>query len=253
VATIQNANVYWEPDTPAARPIRGLFDVAEVYNVTDPHIMLGAEYLTNRCVPAGTWLGNCLGEPDFKTFNGLGLVEGAVFAVYDGIECNDPGLSPEAHAVVLQESFDVKAEAVVEAQLQAIIRNGTQPVNPIGTLGAIAGIEELLAQNYAGRGLIHMDRASSVFAYGQKGIEDPESHAARVQTINGTPVVLGRGYTRAANSVWVGGTGRVIVLRGPLKMTYSPSTGDSSPLALAEQQFVLLVECGTYWAEIPLT
>ena len=252
MARITNAAAYYEPSA-APRPIRGLFDVAEVVNVSDPHLMLGAEYLTNRCTTAGTWLHHCVGEPSSKTFNGTELVQGEVFAVYDAIECNDPALSAEAHADMLRASFDVKAEAAVEAQLQILINNGTQPVNPIGTLGAVAGIEELLAANYAGRGLLHMDRFSSVYAYGQKGIEDPESHAARVQSINGTPVVLGRGYTHNAGTVWVGGSGRVIVLRGPLNLTFSPKSGDSAARALAEQQFVLLVECDTYWAEIPLT
>jgi hypothetical protein len=246
LTAIANAQAYWEPSRSVDRPVRGLFDVAEVVDVQG-HVLLGAEYRTNSCTAGCAWLDMC--DPvGVKSFESPSDVVGCTFAVYDALEC-ELGQSPDEMAGMLRETFGVKAEAVVEAQLQAQLMVAP-PAASTSLTDMVADLEEHLAQNYAGRGLLHMDRYTSVQAYSRKLIEDPESHGARVQTINGTPVVLGRGYVRTAGKFWAAASGRVVVLRGPLIEARAPMNETTGNRVLLEQQYVLLVECAAAWTEV---
>ena len=250
MATIQNAYVYWEPG-PQERPIRGLFDVAEVYDTTDPHIGLGAEYQSHRCNQACEWSDFCA-PPDVKEWMTLSTVRGDGFAIYDGLECDTAAVAdPAEYESRLRGTFDVKAEAAIETRLQQIIMANPAVPAPSGSLmEMVAVLEAELAANYAGRGTLHTDRFTSLHLYGQKIIEDPESHDARVQTINGTPMALGRGYIRNAGMYWAGAAGRVVILRGPAVFTHTPPMADKPARFLLEQQVVILAECVAAWSEV---
>lgn len=244
---ITGGEVYWEPG-PAPSPIRGLFDVAEVVGFSDAHQALGVEYLTNRCHEAEAWLEMCEAATDKGFFN-PDLVVGVPFAVYDSSECK-MGMSVDEAKAQLQASFEVKVEAVAEARLQALLLAET-PVSFTTLTNLVASHEDALAARYAGRGIIHMGRGAGVRANAAGLFQTVESNTAQVQTINGTPVALGRGYKSTAGFDWVGVTGRVVVLRGPILSFDAPSSESTlQRRALIEQQFVLVAECVKAWGEV---
>ena len=244
------ARGYWEPG-PAPAPQRGLFSVIEVVDNVDPHLLMGAEYMTNRCTAGCVWLHMC--EPpqgELKQFMTLNMVWGDPFTVYDALECFPVGVTAAEQASRLQGTFDVKAEAVAEAQLQNLIQSSGYSVIDSSTLvDMVADLEEELAANYAGQGLLHFDRHTALVAASRHILKDPEDVDLPARTINGTPAVLGRGYEQSPGNYWAGATGRVTLLRGPLVITDAPPLGDNRQRVLAEQVMVLLVECVARYAE----
>jgi len=127
----------------------------------------------------------------------------------------------------------------------------------------IANLEEQLAKNYAGLGSLHMDRFTGLVAHGQRLVGEPNPDIGDVHTVNGTPVVLGRGYARTAGQYWAGAAGRVTVLRGPMvtvrtppmpqqPVAVPPALTSLPPRVLVEQQFVILMECVAAWSEAPV-
>lgn len=246
-ASVVDAPGYWEPG-PAPAPKRGLFSVAEVHDDVDPHLMMGVEYLTNRCTAGCQWSDFCDPSEVYKNFMDLSVVRGTSSAVYDGLECAEVGVDPDEQMARLKGTFDVKAEAVIESTLHAILQGAT-PLPATSLPEMIAVLEEELAANYAGVGTLHMDRYTSLIAYGEQLIVEPNAFEDRVHTINGTPIALGRGYSRTSGKYWAGAAGRVIILRGPLITAQTPPALNDTPKVLVEQQFVILAECVATWTE----
>jgi hypothetical protein len=197
------------------------------------------------------WLDMC--EPPggaLKEFMSLSPVVGDPFTAYDALECYPVGVSAEEQESRLRGTFDVKAEAVAEAQLQALIQaSGYGVIASTSLVDMIADLEEELAANYAGQGMLHFDRHTALVAGSRHVLKDPDDVDTPARTINGTPAVLGRGYEQSPGNYWAAATGRVNVLRGPLLVTQTGPMSDSPPRVLAEQTMVLLVECVARYAE----
>lgn len=244
------ARAYWDPGR-AAAPKRGLFSLAQVVDNIDPHLLMGAEYLTNRCQQGKLWIDLCAApNTGTKEFHALDIVIGDPFTVYDGLECPLVGVSAEESVERLRESFEAKAEAGAEAQLQQMIENyGYSVIESASLADAVGDLEEQLAQDYAGVGLLHFDRHTAIAARSRNILTDPDSLDDPARTINGTPAVMGRGYSQNADKYWVGATGRVSILRGPLLVNAVPPMPDAPARVLAEQTMVMLVECTARWAE----
>lgn len=242
MTTVQFADVrtYWEPGVPE-QPKRGLFEVAEVIDVPDPHLMLGIEYMTNRCTAGSVWLDMCRSTGS-KTFKGLTLVKGAGFTVYDALEC-EIGESQEQLGTRIAESLQVKAEAVAEAQLQKLLTAAAATAST-SLADSVGVLEKFLADGYAGLGLLHMDRYTAVRA-GSQSLIDFGTGA----TITGTPVVMGRGYTRGASKFFAAASGRVVVLRSRPITSTAPIHATGPGRVLVEQQMVIAVECVSAWTE----
>lgn len=244
-----NAYGYWEPG-PAPAPKRGLFSVAEVVDNIDPHLLMGAEYMTNRCTAGCEWLDLCNPPAGtLKQFMTLNLVQGNPFTAYDALECFPVGISRDEQEARLKGTFDVKAEAVAEAQLQAILMGSGSPIASSSLVDMVADLEEELAANYAGQGTLHFDRYTGLTAAAQHILKDPDDVDIPPRTINGTPAVMGRGYKANSGNYWAGAAGRVTILRGPLVTTSAPPLGDNRERVLVEQTMVILVECVARFAE----
>lgn len=241
---------YWEPG-PAPPPKRGLFSVAEIHDGVDPHLMMGANYMTNRCTAGSEWLDFCSPlAATVKQFMKLSIVKGLSATVYDALDCEPVGVSADEQETRLLDTFDVKAEAVMEASLERRLRaDAALPAASLTEM--IAVLEEELAQNYAGLGTLHMDRYTSLSARAAGLVEIPTSPDGPIETINGTPVAAGRGYYRDADQFWAGACGRVIILRGPKSTYRTPPSLDRAPQVLVEQPFVILAECVAVWTEAP--
>lgn len=227
----------FEPTAP--RPYtRGLFSFSNVVDTDDPHLMLGAEYATYRCNEGNAWLEMC--DPaGSKILERPSLVRGDSFTVYDSIQCETvTGDAGDRARREFAESFETKSEAVVEARLKSILAaNAVTPTADVTE--ALISMQDALA-SYAGLGMLHMNNKFATTALSKNLI------------VNGTDIreadiVVGRGYT--SNDYWVAATGQITVLRDSVRVVEASPTREQQPILMAEQNFVLLIECISAWAE----
>lgn len=248
-------------DVAAPKPkVGGLFPVATVIDVSDPHALLGAQYETDSCGAASLWEHDCpavypalpcdeeqVGDLVLKTFRSLTLVTGDPITVYDGIDCNLLGGDPDRFVRRVRDSLLLKEQAAVERHMAVLLDTldtGNAAV-PETVADAIATAEAWLDANYAGLGLIHMSRtAVNTAAAAHLIVAGPDGTVA---TIQGTPIANGAGYAGLGATIYA--SGQVTLLRGPIVQNVTPSmnidTNCVPPRALAERTYVPLVECGT--------
>jgi len=244
-----NAPVHIDAPAPT-RPPNGLFSVAHMPTGTDARFLMGVDYDTTACTPAQTWLEVCEPAPGtVKDFGFPTTVVGTVFTVVDGMEClGNVGVDMGEYQRLLRETFDAKAERQAEAALQAVLKaEGAVTITPATVTEMVAAMEERL-NDYAGLGAIHVDPHTAVYLDDQNLIHP--TLTGGLQTVNGTPVVSGRGYARTAGNHFIGVTGQVTVLRGPLMETVTPPGPAWPARALIEQPFAILIECVQDWAQV---
>lgn len=239
------APMYWEPGAPD-RPIRGLFDVVDVVDGGSQRSILGVEYLTDVCTPAKTWDEWCVTNGAVKEASDLSLVEGSNFVVYAALTC-PLGMSQDEQERRLRDTFDMKAEVQVEKAVWATLTSAPSDADADMIFKIVSALEQSLAENYAGRGLLHMGRGGAVLAGAEGAFQPATSDTAPIQTVNGTRVVMGRGY---GNGQMVAASGQVSVLRGPLHVYRTTQTTTTGAMVLAEQAYTVLVECLAGWGEV---
>jgi hypothetical protein len=244
---------WWEPPTPPST-VRGLFSVATVVRGADPHLLAGVEYVTNRCGTWQSWDDIC-DKASTATLNDPIVVTGFSGAVYDSIECVMGLTDAEAERMV-SEGVEAKAEAAIEARVQAFIKaEGDDVSSVVGPKDDPRTLIELLeydaGQGYSHRPILHIDRGTAVAAYGSSVIQQPTSDTDSLQTITGTAVSLGRGYSRSALGAYFAGmTGAVSIALGPVNVITVPGTDASDRLVMGYQPFAVAVECVIGWGEV---
>lgn len=246
--------MFWTPPEPP-RTKRGLFTAATVVTDNlDPHMLGGIEYVTNRCSGWNTWIDLC-DTVSSMTLSDPSTVTGFAFAVYETINC-DIGLSEAEVQEMARTGLEAKTEAAVEAQLQDYVKtNGNDYSATIGARQDPRLVVELLeyeaGQQYSHRPILHLDRGTATGAYAEHVIEEPSSADQPLETITGTAVVLGRGYTRSALGQYFGAmTGAVTVALGPVNVDTVPATSDAERVVLASRGVSVAVECVIGWAEV---
>lgn len=107
------------------------------------------------------------------------------------------------------------SQYAVEAQLWATMDAAITQVSVTGGVQGLAYVEQLLAQQYKGLGVIHMSRYAATIL-GQLGLLMPDG--ATLRTKLGTPVVAGAGYQQVGGALPttydIFGTGPVVVVGG---------------------------------------
>ena len=236
----------------------GVLSVANIIDYSDPHLGLGAEYLTDACAEGGIWDEFCYSvdqnlcqgvtpTPPVGGYKNLDeqpdLTEGDPFAVYAGVECSTPGEMPdEARArdrLGYVESRQVDQRVWVQAGTDALPLTG-------GTLlQAVAEAEDMAAQEYGGvatllvpRGLVTCGYSNDIFVW--DGVE--QVHKTHQGTLVANVAVV-------AEEIRL--TGRITLARGSVMTTSAPETirpdGTCDPRrALAERIYVSLLECMKY-------
>jgi hypothetical protein len=266
VPNITGARNYVEVAAPAPK-VGGLFAVANVIDSTDPHDLLGAEYQTDACTPAEHWsAGNCgYGYPatpcnptpavaaTLKDFHGLTLVTGDPFTIYDGIDCELLGGPSDYYRGRVEASLRLKEQKAAEQHVAGLLLASTNSLSAGDIVEAVAEAEAWLADNYAGQGVIHMNRKSATLACAAQVVG--AGLDGRLATCQGTPVANGAGYGSLVGKVVA--SGQVTLLRGPITVTNAPGMNVgvecSPPRALAERTYVPLIECGAAIATITPT
>lgn len=255
--SIAIAKSYVEVPAPVVRT-GGILSVANVLP-TSGHALLGAEYLTDACAPGGTWTDLCYvldqqfcsttpptpPVDGYKEFGQPDLVEGSPFVVYDGVDCNRPGETPnDARARArLEFSEGRQVDHYFETWLSA---NEDSSIGAVSLTEAIMAFEDIGSEMYGSYPVIVMPRSMAVCAAMQELIF--RSAGGGLETINGTEVAAISPSTPGATTadIWV--TGRISLIRGPVEThAVGPVTrpdGTCDPArALAERIYVPLIEC----------
>jgi hypothetical protein len=168
---------------------------------------------------------------------------GDPFTLTSSVAC---GFAGDVRDEESRTALDYKESHGVEQHLGALMDEMGAGLPSGSPAEVVAGLETWLGDNYAGQGLIHVNVGTATLLFSDAAIE---KNGSSVTTVAGTPVVIGSGYTPGT----VYASGRVVILRSPLREMSSPvgvdcGGADNSARATAERTYVPLVECGAEWA-----
>jgi hypothetical protein len=250
-------------EAPAAVPLRyGIFSVAEPRLTTDDHWRLGVQWETQACSPAKITTGPCIDESveplvgdDF-----CAILQYEPFTVYAFDDMEIPGhtlADHQAHAIarlINGEQYAVEAQLWSQITTAPLVVTTDLSGAPSGVV--LGYIEQMLANNYFGEGVIHMDRITATHFW-----EFIDVSGGRLQTRLGTPIIVGGGYGSMtdppANEFYIYGTGPVVVYRGEIDTRQSAIKKETNQVSyIAQRDYVLGYDCGgvgakgTFVAEI---
>lgn len=238
-------------DAPSVTPARGgLLPVADITEASDSHIAFGIEYQSFLCDEGGYTAG-CVDAPagvpidDPKLFGGSHIVQGVPVVVYAGIECDLFGAPYSQQALDrLAGSEDrLVAEAFYRWAVLGQWNAGTAPVafqetvTADNIVEAIAALEQYAGETYAGRPVLHMNRATATLAIAADVIVGDLT--GNLATVQGTPVANSAGYPDGVIFI----TGAVNLWRTPVDSYQAPNTATNTSMALAERTYVLSTDC----------
>jgi hypothetical protein len=254
----------------------GLFSAALMPpEEADPHWACGVQYEPYACDKAKGITDDCPPPdpaPEKAADDGVPLVTGSPFVVYDGYLCRLPGRASEAEimdrarrALLLgeqraAEEFYWTGSLGNDPHLadpSAVVLNPVNPPTAADALSPIAGLaalENYLATNYGGVGVIHMPRGLAVLLSRDQVLYRDRT---RLLTFLGTPVAAGGGYVvntgpdgspAPDGTAWMYATGRVVIRRSDvvinpdsLAQAFNRSTNEVH--ILAERTYVITHEC----------
>jgi hypothetical protein len=253
-------------------PRFGLESVVNWSDNPDPKTFMGVEFEPGRCDAARLINGlscfdNDAESPEPRVFsNGVDRVLVSPFAVYGEYQCNPIGRSDE-------EAFERARQHLASGSGRAIERAiqfgepGNEPtlsseaveVGPgsaVGTVEAVALLEQYLGENYGGVGVLHMDRRLATHAIAE-GLVFPDG--SQLRTGLGTLVAAGAGYESQSGpdespespgdgALWIYATGAVHGWRSaPVESADGASFDRDYNLltVVVEQLYVIGWECVT--------
>lgn len=253
----------------------GLFSVAiQPPEESDPHWQCGVDYQPFSCDKSsvvGDYCSTPLPPP--KTVpEGVDTVNGTPFTVFDGFNCHLVGFTEAEILARVRAALDLGERRAVEreywtgeagsrprlADPSAVILNPTNPpltiADALHPVGGIAALENYLADNYGGTGVIHGPRGASAVLSRFNLISVVGS---RLQTIVGTPVALGGGYVintgpdgtpAPPGTAWLYATGQVVIRRSapwlnPDSVAQALNRTNNNVTLLAERTFIVTHEC----------
>lgn len=240
--------LYVEAPTRTVRSSR-LLDVVEINEVAEHLTQI--EYTPDTCLPPRQLPDECyvtVGTAEAsKTIDGiLGPVTAPTFGVYAGVACWLNG-GIEQLRDSARRRLELGESHVVEQYFASLAATlGTALPAATSIAGAIAALEQAIANNVAGTGIIHLSPTTATLAASQNLlIRDPLTSS--LSTILGTPVVVGSGYPASAAYA----SGLVTVWRGPIVESEAPEIIRNKAHFLAERVYALAVECGISRITLP--
>lgn len=247
---------------------------------TDPHDLLGVEWLSLGCCDAGagtfTWCDDedspdespgdespgeeSPGETGVKTFCRPDLETADPVTVYSGAVCSAPGFTRDDAIEQARQSLILGREAALEDWFQSgVLCQGGVDLTPTGGALSVAQgvglLEGWLARTYGGVGVLHLPTTVGALL-GCCQIAHREG--ARLRTLTGNCVILGAGYDRANvgpgctpapdGEAWLWITGAMVIRREAVHVV--PET-DAEQVeirmndrrVLAEQTYVVQHTC----------
>ncbi|QYN17602.1 hypothetical protein [Amycolatopsis sp. DSM 110486] len=256
------------PPLPRTPHLFGLFSVASVVDVADPHMFMGVQWQPYPCDNPSLWRHDCP-PPDKPREKRLTEQPATVTAtpinVYGSFDCKLVGYNmPEATARA-REHLLLGEQHAVEYGVWTGASDNVPRLADTNTpsLGTVHDAASLLSELYqasdihlAGDPVLHIPRAAAP----HMRLHLMHAQGGRVVTAEGIPVAIGTGYTEAntgpdgskapAGAFWVYATGPVTVWRGPVMDVPDPAeqgfnTRTNDYVALAERQFLVGWDCLT--------
>ena len=245
--------------TPQVAPKRrGLLDYAQIIESSDPHGVLGGDYLSLMCGLGDQWATFCTTN-DPQVLNDPTLVENLIDppTVTYSVKCSPLGSMTTEADVALALDYRESREVEVIVRDIMIANADTSPAGglPAAPTVAVAALENWLDENYAAQGLLHVGTwtATHLMAANLLHVEGD-----KVYTVAGTPVVIGAGYNRTAQPEnYMFASGQVVLVRGPRQTQSVPITSGATLInegvILAHRSYVPLIECGSAIVDVTLT
>lgn len=236
---------------------RGLLDHAQIIESSDPHAVLGGDYLSLMCGVGDSWATFCTTD-DPATLNDPTLVENLTDppTVTYSVKCSP--LGGEVTEADVAQALEWRESREVEVLLRDIMiaNSDTSPGggSPAAPVIAVAALEDWLDQNYAAQGLIHVGTWTATHLMAQNLLH---VEGGGVSTVAGTPVVVGAGYNRPGQPEnYMFASGQVVLVRGPRIVESVPITTGANILnegvVLAHRSYVPLIECGSAIVDVTL-
>lgn len=240
-------------EAPVAIPLPfGLFSVAEPRLPADDHWRLGIQWQSQACSPAKLTTGDCISDevtaldPD----DHCQVMQYEPFTVYAYDDDAIPGHTLDEHRAIAIQRLNNGEQHAAETQMWTNL-SATAPTALTGyTAGEVLGfIEQSLADNYFGQGVIHMNRQTATFLW-----EYLDVSGGRLQTRLGTPVIAGGGYgtmaTPPTNEFTIYGTGPVVLYRGDVDTReWAISRSDNRVSYIAQRDYAIGWDCYAVGAE----
>lgn len=197
----------------------GLFSQAEPRLTTDEHWRLGVQWQTQACIQDFVTAGPCVAEVgSLITNSACTIKQYDPFTVYAYNTDPIPGHSLAEHRdqtvqrLINGEQFSAERQfwTMMNADLDVTI-----DATAYTPTYALAVAEQAIAKDYAGTGIIHMSRQAGTILW-----ENLTVSGGKMQTLLGTPVVIGAGYDNSfgypiADSALIA-TGPVVLYRGDI-------------------------------------
>lgn len=233
------AQVHARVEAPATVPLPfGLFSVAAPAAPGD-HGLIGITWESWACVKPETTTDKCINgttpaDLDFNA-NCPPQLSYKPITVYAAIKRNGQSLEVGSEQVrrVLKQGEQYAVEKFLDTALAAAVTTPTAAASPLAALGTV---EAALGDNYMGVGVIHMDRATATRLDAQL-----VRNGSRLETILGTPVVVGAGY--AHGTPVIRGTGAVVVLADDVDTHSAWDMKINDELVLAQRTFLVGWDC----------
>jgi hypothetical protein len=237
---------------PTRAPAKGgLLAVANVIPYTDVHLGMGVSYVAEgfngvALAPSECWNDDDLFPPSGSTkdFEGIDSLISTPFPVYAGIDCG--AAYSEEYAARARRKLEGGEGRAVERALEGAFLQGGTPVatSPADDLvAAIAALEQILYQNYAGLPLIHASRAITTRLIAAR-LAFPQPDGT-VETGQGTPIANGD-YL----SDFLYGTGQVNIWQGPIVDRQAVDPEYNRARALAERIYSITIDGPVYAVDI---
>jgi hypothetical protein len=254
---------------PVRTPRRfGLFSVAEVEDVTDPHALMGVQWEPLTCDRAHSTSDGCPCVTENKVFTpGTQPQDATPFVVHGSWQCAKLGTTVEAAARAARAQLEIGEQQAVEWELWT----GTAGAGPrlahpdtvdLGEVRCatdlLAAIEDYTAAAFNANPVIHVPRPVVPYLVADHLITTVAG--SRLETTLGVPVAAGAGYAEAntgpdgtpapAGSWWVYVTGPIKVWRGPIVAVPDPGEAgfmrcSNELVALAERTYLVGWDCIT--------
>lgn len=186
------------------------------------------------------------GDKVFET--GPVNVEGEPFLIYDGVRC--PGMSAAEARERVQRRMAAHEQVFVEARVHETVlrRNTTQLGTAAPLVRAIGLLEDYIAEEYGGVGVIHVPRQFAALMAKQQLLR---RDGARMRSPMDNFVAFGAGYPNtdpagaaaAATFGWLYATGPVVVRRGDVQVRDAFDQRFNTRLAVAERSYVVTADC----------
>lgn len=230
------AEVYTRVEAPQVVPHPyGLFSIATPGDPGD-HAMVGFMWESWACTVPNTTNDECINggaAPGAKEFGGCPTtITFKPITVYLGIQRT--GQSLDVGQSQVRQILEDSEEFAVEQYLWALLGTEVTEAAALSPAGALAKVEDALAAGYMGTGVIHMSRGTAT-RLGAELVRVGD----HIETLVGTPVVAGAGYTAAT----IYGTGGVAVRRGEMEVVSAWNMAINDELVLAERTYVAGWDC----------